>query len=207
MRLSRREFLAACAAQVHGRAGRPEAACLIDPGSACLLPESLAGFRSVMFRSVMAGNQTPRGVGLVIPGAGMLSERMAGTVRQRLRSGGAVLIESAVGLTRQRIASAYVPYVDFTWPVCAQIREFYPAPLDPRTGDRVIATFAHQPVALRRGGLILLGSPVGVALLAGDPDADRWVASVLRWMHTFRGRLMRVPGLDADMAGGLPYKA
>jgi hypothetical protein len=82
------------------------------------------------------------------------------------------------------MASPYVPYVDFTWPVRAQIREFYPLPLDPRTGDRVIATFAHQPVALRRGRLILLGSPVGSALLAGDPDAHRWVASVLRWMHT-----------------------
>ena len=184
MRISRREFLAACAAEVHIRAGCPDGASLIDLGSACLLPESLAGFRSVMFRSVMAGNQTPRGVGLVIPGAGMLSERMAGTVRQRLRSGGSVLLESAVGLTRQRIASPYVPYVDFTWPVRAQIREFYPLPLDPRTGDRVIATFAHQPVALRRGRLILLGSPVGSALLAGDPDAHRWVASVLRWMHT-----------------------
>jgi hypothetical protein len=184
MRISRREFLAACAAEVHIRAGCPDGASLIDLGSACLLPESLAGFRSVMFRSVMAGNQTPRGVGLVIPGAGILSERMAGTVRQRLRSGGSVLLESAVGLAKRGMASPYVPYVDFTWPVRAQIREFYPLPLDPRTGDRVIATFAHQPVALRRGRLILLGSPVGSALLAGDPDAHRWVASVLRWMHT-----------------------
>jgi hypothetical protein len=179
MRISRREFLAACAAEVHVRAGGPEAASLIDLGSACLLPESLAGFRSVM-----AGNKTPRGMGMVIPGAGMLSERMAGTVRQRLRSGGPVLLESAVGLTRQAIASPYVPYVDFTWPVRAQIREFYPLPLDPRAGDAVIATFAHQPVALRRGRLILLGSPVGAALLAGDPDAHRWVTSVLRWMHS-----------------------
>jgi hypothetical protein len=179
MRVSRREFLAACAAQVHVRAGCPDAGSLIDLGSACLLPESLAGFRSVM-----AGSKIPRGVGLIIPGAGTLSERMAGTVRQRLRSGGSVLLESAVGLTRQRIASPYVPYVDFTWPVRARIREFYPLPLDPRKGDRVIATFAQRPVALRRGRLILLGSPVGSALLAGDPDAHRWVASVLRWMLT-----------------------
>jgi hypothetical protein len=179
MRVSRREFLAACAAEVHVRAGCPDVACLIDLGSGCLLPESLAGFRSVM-----AGSQILHGVGLVIPGAGILSKRMAGTVQQCLRHGGSVLLESAVGLMRQGIASPYVPYVDFTWPVRARIREFYPLPLIPRTGDAVIATFTHQPVALRRGSLILLGSPVGSALLAGDPDAHRWVASVLRWMHT-----------------------
>jgi hypothetical protein len=73
--------------------------------------------------------------------------------------------------------------VDFNWPVRAQIREFYPLPLHPRTGDAVIARFAGQPVALRRGRLILLGSPVGAALLADDPDAHRWVAGVLRWMR------------------------
>jgi hypothetical protein len=177
MRIARREFLAVCAVGVQVRAGCPDAASLIDLGSGCLLPESLAGFRSVM-----AGSNIPRG--LVIPGAGMLSERMAGMMQQRLRSGGSVLLESAIGLTRRGIASPYFPYVEFTWPVRAQIREFYPLPLAPRTGDAVIATFARQPVALRRGRLILLGSPVGSALLAGDPDARRWVASILRWMHT-----------------------
>ena len=178
MRISRREFLAASAAEVHSRAGYPDGGSLIDLGSACLLPESLAGFRSVM-----AGSRIPRGAGLVIPGAGILNKRMVSIVKQRLGSGSAVLLESAVGLKQPGIVSPYVPYVDFTWPVRAQIREFYPLPLDPRTGDAVIATFAHQPVALRRGGLILLGSPVGAALLAGDPDAHRWVTSVLGWMH------------------------
>jgi hypothetical protein len=48
MRISRREFLAACAAEVHIRAGYPDAGSLINLGSGCLLPESLAGFRSVM---------------------------------------------------------------------------------------------------------------------------------------------------------------
>ena len=37
---------------------------------------------------------------------------------------------------------------------CARrIREFYPLPLDPQRGDAVIATFAHQVVALQRGVL------------------------------------------------------
>ena len=48
MRISRREFLAACAAEVHIRAGCPDGASLIDLGSACLLPESLAGFRNTL---------------------------------------------------------------------------------------------------------------------------------------------------------------
>jgi hypothetical protein len=176
MRISRRDFLAACAAEVSVHPACPDTAALIDLGSDCLLPESLAGFRSVM-----AGSEI--GAGLVIPGAGTLTRRMTGTVQQRLRSGGSVLLESAVGLMQPGIKSPYVPYVDFTWPVRAQIREFYPLALNPRAGDAVIARFAHRPVALRRGRLILLGSPVGAALLAGDPDAYRWVASVLRWMR------------------------
>jgi hypothetical protein len=176
MRISRRDFLAACAAEVSVRAESPDTASLVDLGTDCLLPESLAGFRSVM-----AGSEIR--AGLVIPGAGMLTRRMTGTVQQRLRSGGSVLLESAGGLMQPGIKSPYVPYVDFTWPVRAQIREFYPLPLDPRPGDAVIARFAHQPVGLRRGRLILLGSPVGAALVAGDPDAHRWVASVLRWMR------------------------
>jgi hypothetical protein len=48
MRISRREFLAVCAAQVDVRAGCPDTASVIDLGSGCLLPESLAGFRCVM---------------------------------------------------------------------------------------------------------------------------------------------------------------
>lgn len=187
-RISRRAFLAACAAQARVHAGRPEAASLLDLGPGCLLPESLAGFRSVI-----AGSEIRRGAGLVVPGAGRLSVRMTRIVRQHLRGGGPVLLESAVGLTRQRIASPYFPYVDFTWPVRAQIREFYPLPLCPQPGDAVIATYVQRPVGLRRGGLILLGSPVGSALLAGDEDAHRWMTSVLQWM---RG----MPDGDAGLA-------
>jgi len=191
MRISRRVFLAACAAEIQVLAGRPDAGFLIDLGPGCLLPESLAGFRSVM-----AGDGILRGAGMVVPGAATLSEGVAGAVRQRLSSGGSVLLESAAGLTHPRITSPYVPYVDFTWPVCARIREFYPLVLSPRPGDTVIATFVHQPVALRRGGLILLGSPVGSALLAGDPDAHRWVASAFRWMHLYAaGHQMRQKNL------------
>jgi hypothetical protein len=180
MRISRRVFLAACAAEIRVHAERSDAGFLIDLGTGCLLPESLAGFRSVM-----AGNKILRGAGMVVPGAGVLSEGVASTVRQRLGNGGSVLLESAVGLTHPRITSPYVPYVDFTWPVCAHIREFYPLVLSPRPGDTVIATFAHRPVALRRGGLILLGSPVGSALLAGDVDAHRWVSSAFSWMRLY----------------------
>lgn len=179
MRISRRGFLAACAAEVQAGSGCCGAESLIDLGASCLLPESLAGFRSAM-----ADNRILQGGGLLIPGAGRLSGSMAGRVHQHLKRGGRVLLESAAGLADQRIASPYVPYVEFTWPVRARIREFYPLPLYPRKGEVIIATFAHHPVALRRGGLILLGSPVGPALLAGDEDAQRWVASVLRWMQT-----------------------
>jgi hypothetical protein len=145
--------------------------------------ESLAGFRNVLPALSAASHST-----LLIPGAGRLPQRHSETIRAHLRRGGSVLLESALGLQHGHVAVPYIPYVDFTWPVDAKIREFFPLVLQPKPGDRVIATYAGKPVALRRqagsGSLILLGSPVGPALLAGDADARRWLASVLRWMHT-----------------------
>jgi hypothetical protein len=112
--------------------------------------------------------------GTIIPGAGI----------SHWFAPGPVLLECALGLLQEPPRGApYVPYVDFTWPVPVKIREFFPHRLEPRPGDFVIATYAGAPVALRRGGLILLGSPIGPSLAADDPDARRWLATVLRWMH------------------------
>ncbi|MGA2589793.1 MAG: hypothetical protein ABSH32_07760 [Bryobacteraceae bacterium] len=181
MPISRRALLAAFALPRPGR--MPGRAILLDLGPDCALQESLAGFRTL----VPAVNAPSRST-LLIPGAGRLPQRHSETIRTHLRRGGSVLLESALGLQHPRADAPYFPYVDFTWPVEAKIREFFPLVLQPKPGDRVIATYAGKPVAVRRqagrGSLILLGSPVGPALLAGDPDARRWLASVLRWMHT-----------------------
>jgi len=181
MVISRRALLVAFALPCPGRV--PGSALLLDLGPDCLVQESLAGFRNVLPALSAASHST-----LLIPGAGRLPQRHSETIRAHLRRGGSVLLESALGLQHGHVAVPYIPYVDFTWPVDAKIREFFPLVLQPKPGDRVIATYAGKPVALRRqagsGSLILLGSPVGPALLAGDADARRWLASVLRWMHT-----------------------
>ncbi len=125
--------------------------------------------------------------GTIVPGAGI----------SNWSAPGPVLLECALGLLEPRMrpgsfygtTAPYVPYVDFTWPVPVKIREFFPRRLKPRPGDLVIATYAGAPVALRRSGLILLGSPIGPSLAAGDPDARRWLASVLRWItSTYKTR-------------------
>jgi hypothetical protein len=153
-----------------------------DPAECCILPESLAGFRS------LAGGRLAYGPAIIVPGSGTLEQRHSQVIRDHLECGGTVLLESALGLDSPRSASPYLPYVDFTWPVPARIREFCPLLLKPTPEDIVIATYASRPVALRRssgqGTLILVGSPVGPALLAADPDACHWATSVLRWMYT-----------------------
>jgi hypothetical protein len=166
MRLSRRAFVGSVAAFNWPRTSGT--ARIVDLGGGCLLRESLYAFRSVLAEDTIA---CPAAT--IVPGAGIW----------HWYARGPVLLECALGLLqgRTRPGAPYVPYVDFTWPVPVKIREFFPHVLEPRPGDFVIASYAGAPVALRRGGLILLGSPIGPSLAAGDPDARRWLASVLRW--------------------------
>ena len=180
-RFSRRTFLAA-ACGVEGLAGRGQPGqvpLLLDLGPACILRESLEGFRSALTKE-----PSVRSAGLIIPGTGILDQWHHSLIHDHLRRGGCVLLESAQGLGCRPGDSPYFPYVDFTWPVRARIREFCPLPLRAVAGDRVIATHLSRPVALRRGMLVLLGSPIGPALLDEDADARRWLMSVLRWIQT-----------------------
>jgi hypothetical protein len=80
-----------------------------------------------------------------------------------------------------------VPYVEYTWPSAAAVRDFSRVVPLARLGDdgrgEVIARVDGVPVALRRrvgrGTLLFLGSPLGPALWAGDAEATRWLADVL----------------------------
>lgn len=80
------------------------------------------------------------------------------------------------------------PYVDFTWPVAARVRDFsqiipLAGPLAPPDveGAAAIAGIDDTVVALKRrlgaGTLVFLGSPLGPQLLAGDREARRWFAA------------------------------
>jgi hypothetical protein len=77
---------------------------------------------------------------------------------------------------------ASVPYVNYLWPRMTKVRDFSRViPVSASAGD-VIGKVGALPIALKRrtakGALIFLGSPLGPALRAGDPEALSWLRSV-----------------------------
>jgi hypothetical protein len=75
-----------------------------------------------------------------------------------------------------------IPYVNYSWPRQTSVRDFSRVlPVSAKAGD-VIARVGELPIALKRrtsgGMLIFLGSPLGPALRAGDPQAQSWLRSV-----------------------------
>jgi hypothetical protein len=106
--------------------------------------------------------------------------------RDVLRDSLQVRIEAPVRLWPAHSSSRGIPYVDYTWPSRAKVRDFSSVvPLADRAdGGEIIAWVDGLPVALKRrrgrGTLIFLGSPLGTALWAGDTEARRWFSDVLR---------------------------
>jgi len=172
MRVSRRIFLGAVGvAPVFARVEGSQPHCeVLDLG--CVLPESLAGFRT------QAGDL--RHDALIVPAVRALTEAGREMIQGRLERGATVLLESLAGEKIQQ--DAYFPYVEYFWPVRVKIREFAPVQLTPGPRDEIIATFAGQPVGLRRrvgdGLLITLGSPLGPVFLTRDPDARLWLDGI-----------------------------
>jgi hypothetical protein len=76
-----------------------------------------------------------------------------------------------------------IPYVNYSWPRPTSVRDFSRVlPVSAKAGD-VIGTVGALPTALKRrtsgGMLIFLGSPLGPALRANDPQALSWLRSVI----------------------------
>jgi hypothetical protein len=145
----------------------------------------------------------------LIPGCVNLDPATAAILVEFMEAGGLLLLESGAGFadpaefdTHQRLlASRFalwveppvdlwsrgphgrVPYVDYFWPIRAKIRDF--SRVVPVSGSRgnVIAWADGLPVAVRhrvgRGTLILLGSPLGPALLWGDRESQDWLRRLL----------------------------
>src|SRR2546429_268865 len=122
--------------------------------------------------------------------AGSLTAGLPFDVPRRVRTGPlrdqlGVHIEAPVRLWSSRGASG-VPYVDYSWPASATIRDFsrvVPLERQSEGAGEIIAWVDDLPVALRRrygrGDLIFLGSPLGPALWAGDAEARRWLCEVV----------------------------
>ena len=154
---------------------------------------------------------------LIVPGALTLSQHTLRTVSDQLERGGVVILESGVmfadslafrshrdalrealgidvaeplSLWPEHTSSRGVPFVDYTWPRAARVRDFsraVPVSCDTRHG---IARAGGRDVAMQRphgrGTLIFLGSPLGPALLAGDREGRRWLADVLGFFRKLR---------------------
>jgi hypothetical protein len=169
MRVSRRVFLGAvAAAPVLTSSNRTGARCsIVDLG--CVLPESLAGFKTQVWDL--------RGDVLIVPAVRSVTEAGKEMIQRWLDHGATVLLEYVAGKSIEQ--DAYFPYVEYFWPARCKIREFSPVKLTPVPGDEIIATFVGQPVGLRRkvgaGTLVVIGSALGPVFLAGDPDARRWL--------------------------------
>jgi hypothetical protein len=76
----------------------------------------------------------------------------------------------------------FVPYVNYVWPCNTKVRDFSRVvPVSAEMGD-VIGRVGALPVALKRnmasGAIIFLGSLLGPALRAGDPEARSWLRCV-----------------------------
>src|SRR3989442_5720972 len=118
-------------------------------------------------------------------GAGFAAGRDFRAHRVVLRDYLQLRIEAPVELWSARISSQSIPYVDYTWPYPARVRDFSRVvPLGRQGGGgEIIAWVDGLAVALKRhsgrGRLIFLGSPLGPALWAGDAEARRWLFECL----------------------------
>ena len=180
--------------------------CILPVAGQCSLPESISGFHAAL-------DTEPRAVAghlVVVPALLELPLDFARGIVSWLRHGATVIVESGAGFTGQlsfrrhrrslrdglqlavhtpvRLWSEQrpfrrTPYVDYTWPHPAKIRDFSRVvPLEDQPGE-IIARADGLPVALKRrtgpGTLIYLGSPLGPALWAGDVAGKRWLLSIL----------------------------
>lgn len=177
---SLRESLSGYGAALEGSVPRTDVsalapcALLIVPAAVVIPPSAVGAITACL-----------EGGGLVIleSGAGFASERDRSRHRAVLRDAFQVQVESPIDLWPEANGSA-IPYVDFTWPFATKVRDFSRVvPLASGAGE-TIARVNGLPVGLRRrngrGTLVVLGSPVGPALWAGDIEARRWLRAVSR---------------------------
>jgi hypothetical protein len=183
---------------------------LLDLREHCGLRESVAGYESAL-ASLGTGVPT-RGTLLIVPAALDIPPPAVEAIMRCLRTGATVLLESGAGFAADRDFRAHravlrdqlgvyveapvrlwsgpdargMPYIDYSWPASAQIRDFsrvVPLGRQSEGAGEIIAWVDGLPVALKRpsgrGRLIFLGSPLGPALWAGDAEARRWLGEIV----------------------------
>jgi len=183
------------------------------------LSESVAGYEATLAslgtRLVRAEpSSVPRCAVLIVPAALHIPRPARQAILTCLAAGGTVILESGAGFAAEHDVRAHraelrdslhvhieapvhlwttrsqrIPYVDYTWPYPAKVRDFSRVvPLTRQPGE-IIAWIDRRPVCFKRqmgrGTLIFLGSPLGPALWARDAEARRWLSLTLR-LHSTR---------------------
>ena len=142
----------------------------------------------------------------IVPGVGVMDRGTTSLLLDLLRAGWKVVFESGAGfLSREDFAlhqnmlfdnfglivdspidlwseAASLPYVSYNWPRNAMVRDFSRVvPVLAPEGE-IIGRAGCLPVASRRlvgrGVLVFVGSPMGPAMLAGDPQGREWLRLV-----------------------------
>lgn len=163
----------------------------------CSLPESARGYQSACASPAIR----------VLPAASAISGSAVLELRSFIEKGGFVLFESGASFAGPEIFKrqqalfqsafgisllrpfglwngGHPPYVEYRWPIKASVRDFSRAIAIEPDGGETIASVGSMPVAILceigAGALVFLGSPLGPHLLAGDPDASRWLTALER---------------------------
>lgn len=158
------------------------------PGSAVLIVPAALAIAPTVARLVLSAAQhgatviLESGAGFAEEGAPELHAHRA-ALRDYLELG----VEAPAALWPRDKGARGMPYVDYTWPAAARVRDFSRVvPLARQAvahEGQVIARVDGLSVALRRrvgrGTLVFLGSPLGPALWAGDAEARRWLGDVV----------------------------
>jgi hypothetical protein len=185
---------------------------VLDLGPHCSLRESVSGYAAALERRALRTDVSSlaRCAVLIVPAAAEIPTQVVGAIAACLDRGGLVILESGAGFASERDFSRHravlrdafqvhidslidlwpeakgsaIPYVNFTWPVAATVRDFSRvAPLASGAGE-IIARVHGLVVGIKRrfgrGNLIVLGSPLGPALWAGDIEARQWLRAVIR---------------------------
>ena len=145
--------------------------------SLVILPSLL--FLTPPFAELFTGCMNRGTTVIVESGAGFTSHRTFRRHRRELREGLQISVAAPVDLWSK---GSTAPYVEYTWPRRAKVRDFSRVVPPGEQPGEIIAWAGDLPVALKRrvgaGTLIYLGSPLGPALWAGDVEARRWLFAV-----------------------------
>jgi hypothetical protein len=155
----------------------------------------------------LVSGSRPLGSTVIVPGAGVIDRGTSSALLDLLAAGSQVVFESGGGFLRREEFAAHrkmladvfglmvdspvdlwsreeaVPYVTYRWPRTTMVRDFSRVVPVVAPGSEIIGRVGALPVASRkrvgRGLLLFVGSPLGPALGARDPESREWLELLL----------------------------